>query len=134
MQIRPRISRAASRADVLKGETQTTGSTATAGDRAWRCAACGKEVAADRDRIPLEGSPTRSFVNPAGIEYVIAGFREAHGCAAQSERSPYWSWFAGFAWQIAACAGCAAHLGWRFTSASEAFYGLILDRLIAPSA
>jgi len=119
---------------VLKGETQTTGSPAVSADRAWRCAACGKEIAADRDRIPLEGAATRSFVNPAGIEYVIAGFKAAAGCAVQSESSPYLSWFAGFSWQIAGCAGCAAHLGWRFTSASEVFYGLILDRLIAPSA
>ena len=119
---------------MLKGETQTTGSRAVEADRAWRCAACGKDVASDRDRIPLEGAPARTFVNPAGIEYVIAGFRDSPGCAVQGKSSPYWSWFAGFTWQLAGCAGCAVHLGWRFSSASESFYGLILDRLIAPSA
>ena len=122
---------------MLKGErseTETGGARVASADPAWRGAACGKEIAADRDRIPLEGAATRAFVNPAGIEYVIAGFREAPGCAAQGETSPYWSWFAGFAWQVVACAGCGAHLGWNFTSASERFYGLILDRLIAPSA
>jgi hypothetical protein len=119
---------------VLKEETQTTGSRATAGEPAWRCAACGKEIAADRDRIPLEGASTRAFVNPAGIEFVIAGFRDAPGCATQGEITSYWSWFPGFAWQIASCAGCGAHLGWRFSSEDERFYGLILDRLIAPNA
>jgi len=37
-------------------------------------------------------------------------------------------------WQIADCGACGVHLGWSFTGASERFYGLILDRLIAPSA
>ena len=73
-------------------------------------------------------------MNPGGVEYVIAGFREAAGCAAEGERSDYWSWFAGFAWQAAVCRGCGAHLGWSFTGESDAFYGLILERLSAPSA
>ncbi len=119
---------------MLKGETETTRAPVASTDPAWRCAACGKEIAADRDRIPLEGAATRTFVNPIGIEYLIAGFREAPGCAGNGEISPYWSWFPGFAWQIVVCSGCGAHLGWTFASESERFYGLILERLIAPSA
>jgi len=103
-------------------------------ERVWRCAACGREIAFDRDRIPLEGAPSRAFVNPAGVEYVIAGFREASGCAGAGEPSSYWSWFDGFSWQVALCSGCGVHLGWSFTSEAERFYGLVLDRLSAPSA
>lgn len=101
-------------------------------ERLWRCAACGHGIA--RERIPLDGAPTRTFVNPAGIEYVIAGFRDAPGCALVGERSSYWGWFPGCLWQVAICAACGAHLGWNFTGESERFYGLILERLIAPSA
>jgi hypothetical protein len=103
-------------------------------EEVWRCAACGAEIARDRDRVPLEGSATRAFVNPQGIEYVIAGFREAAGCVSHGERSSYWSWFSGFSWQVSLCGACGAHLGWSFFSESDAFYGLVLDRLSAPSA
>jgi len=115
-------------------ETQGGGAVGAEIDRAWRCAACGAEIARDRDRLPLDGAPTRAFVNPEGIEYVIARFREAAGCIPFGERSAYWSWFPGFAWQIALCAACGGHLGWSFHSDREAFYGLVLDRLSAPSA
>jgi len=113
---------------------QSGGATAVRPQETWRCAACGHEIASDADRIPLEGQPTRAFVNPAGIEYVILGFREASGCIAAGGRSAYWSWFAGFSWQLALCGGCGAHLGWSFESDAERFYGLVVDRLSAPSA
>ncbi len=38
------------------------------------------------------------------------------------------TWFAEHAWEIALCALCRAHLGWRFSGASE-FYGLIREAL-----
>ena len=122
---------------MLRGErteSETGGAPVESADPAWRCAGCGAAVANDRDRIPLEGAATRAFVNPAGIEFVIAGFRDAPGCAAYGETSPHWSWFPGFVWRIAVCAACGAHLGWSFTSDKDRFYGLILERLIAPSA
>ena|SRR2546430_12751308 len=122
---------------MLHGEQsspESGGAAAVAEERAWRCAACGASIARDGDRIPLEGAAARAFVNPAGIEYLIAGFREAQGCAAAGERSSYWSWFAGYSWQVALCGACGVHLGWRFESDADRFYGLVLDRLSAPSA
>ncbi|HTO96629.1 MAG TPA: cereblon family protein [Myxococcales bacterium] len=110
---------------------QAGGATRTGFEQVWRCARCGAAVASDRDRVPLDGSPTRVFVNPEGVEYEIAGFKEAAGCAEISEPSVYWSWFPGCAWQISVCSGCSAHLGWRFSGGSS-FHGLILDRLTAP--
>ena len=74
---------------VLREEAQQAGGAAkTEADRVWRCAACAAEVARDRHRIPLDGAATRAFVNPDGIEYVIAGFSEAPGCAEVSN-SPF---------------------------------------------
>ena len=117
---------------MLREDAQQAGGAVTAEDGSvWRCAACGAEVARDRDRISLDGQETRAFVNPDGFEYVIAGFAQAAGCREVSGPSSYWSWFPGCAWQISICRSCRAHLGWRF-SGQAAFYGLSLDRLTAP--
>jgi len=79
---------------VLREDAQQAGGAGTAQeDPIWRCAACGEDVARDRDRISLDGAQTRAFVNPDGFEYVIAGFAHAPGCLDASEPSSYWSWF-----------------------------------------
>lgn len=110
---------------------QAGGAARTEADPVWRCAACGAEIARARDRIPLDGASTRTFVNPDGLEYVITGFANAPGCSEVTEPTPYWSWFPGCAWQVSLCRACSTHLGWRFSGAA-AFYGLIVDRLTAP--
>jgi hypothetical protein len=45
------------------------------------------------------------------------------------EPSEYYPWFPGYAWQIAVCRGCRAHLGWLFRAEGDVFFGLILNRL-----
>lgn len=48
------------------------------------------------------------------------------------------SWFPGYAWQIAACSQCNGHLGWKFTVAAgntanlvpKKFYGLAGGRIL----
>jgi hypothetical protein len=123
-------------AGVLRGEgkeaPEAGGAPVATQEPVWRCAACGHEVALDRDRVHLEGAGVRTFVNPEGIEFRITGFRDAPGCAASGRPSSYWSWFPGFAWQVALCSGCGRHLGWSFQSAEARFHGLILDRLAPP--
>ena len=110
---------------------QAGGAARTDADRFWLCASCGAEIARARDRIPLDGAMTRTFVNPEGTEFVIIGFANAPGCSEVSAPSAYWSWFPGCAWQASLCRACSAHLGWRFTGAAS-FHGLILNRLTAP--
>jgi hypothetical protein len=110
---------------------QAGGAVRTDPDPVWRCASCSAEIARARDRMPLDGALTRTFVNPDGIEYVIAGFASARGCVEVSDPSPYWSWFPGCAWQVSLCRSCSTHLGWRFSGAAS-FHGLILDRLTPP--
>jgi len=58
-------------------------------ERVCRCAACGHELALLRDRVDIEGAPTRRFVNPEGMEYEIAAFRDAPGCSRFGERVAY---------------------------------------------
>jgi hypothetical protein len=117
---------------MLREDAQQAGGAVAAEDGSvWRCAACGAEIARDRDHILLDGQETRAFVNPDGFEYVLTGFAQAAGCREVSAPSSYWSWFPGCAWQISLCRNCRAHLGWRF-SGKAAFYGLSMDRLTAP--
>jgi hypothetical protein len=99
-------------------------------EEAWiRCGACGHALAPARARIEVEGKHEHTFVNPAGFEYTIRCFGEAPGCAGAGEESTYWSWFRGFAWRMAACGGCGAHVGWSFRKEESAFWGLVVDRI-----
>jgi hypothetical protein len=44
---------------------------------------------------------------------------------ASSEASTLFTWFEGYAWQVASCAGCGTHLGWRFVSVCSASHALL---------
>ena len=74
---------------------------------------------------------------PHGLAFIIALFAEAPGCQAEGEATEYFSWFPGYAWQVAHCRGCRAHLGWTFLCIGPPgpgepaeLHGLIVDRLV----
>ncbi len=97
-----------------------------AGSEKWvRCGSCGHALARESDRVPLE---TTTFVNPAGVVFTLAAFREAPGCAVEGEPTSYWTWFPGHSWQFAFCGACGTHLGWAFSGASR-FFGLLVERV-----
>ncbi len=93
------------------------------------CAACRHPVTHQDERIQIQGGHEHRFANPHGVHFRIGCFREAGGCAAVGPATLEYTWFAGYAWRIALCAHCHAHLGWRFESPGEYFHGLISDRL-----
>ena len=93
------------------------------------CAACLQAVTSTRARIEMAGSHSHTFSNPHGIVFHIGCFAIAPGCDVASEPSTHYTWFAGYAWQVAACRGCGEHLGWLFRSGDSRFHGLIFDRL-----
>jgi hypothetical protein len=93
------------------------------------CAHCEARIAAADAKIDIDGRHRHTCVNPAGVVYRIACYREAPGAARQGEPSTYFSWFAGCAWQVLVCARCGVHLGWAFSGAAD-FAGLIADRVI----
>jgi hypothetical protein len=107
------------------GETRPHDETDLRAERVVRCNACGHVLARERDRLPLE---TSTFVNPAGVVFHIAAFREANGCAVAGDPTTYWTWFPGHAWRYALCGACRVHLGWQFSGAST-FFGLLVDRI-----
>jgi hypothetical protein len=93
------------------------------------CAACRHPVTHQDERIQVHGGHEHRFANPQGIHFHIGCFREAAGCLAVGAATPEFTWFAGYAWRIALCAHCRAHLGWRFEAPQDYFHGLIIDRL-----
>lgn len=98
-------------------------------ERVIVCASCGHRVTTADERVSIHGAHEHTAMNPHGLLYTIGCYREAGGCAGQGEVHHYWSWFEGYGWQIALCAGCGVHLGWRFVAPRDVFHGLIVDRL-----
>jgi hypothetical protein len=100
------------------------------GGRLLVCAVCRHGIAPASARTARSGRHAHTFANPHGFVFHIGCFATAPGCRAAGGPSADFTWFPGFAWQIAVCRGCGEHLGWLFRSTAEAFCGLILDRLV----
>jgi hypothetical protein len=96
------------------------------------CAYCLNAITTPESQRAINGSFTHVFANPHGYVYEIGCFSKAAGCRPYSTTSSDFSWFSGYNWQIAVCGQCASHLGWRFSSRTDTFYGLILEKLIFP--
>lgn len=99
--------------------------------RRLRCSACGHVVSDESQRTDVGGGHEHTLTNPHGFTYHIGCFRAAPGCRQIGQGTFEHTWFPGYAWEISLCAGCGAHLGWRFRGAPGGFYGLILARLVA---
>lgn len=108
---------------------KTQRETGTTPERAVVCASCRHPVTADGARIPVAGDHEHRFVNPHGFVFDVQCFRDAPGCEVVGPPTAEFSWFPGFDWSIAYCAGCATHLGWRFEGLGREFYALVKDRL-----
>lgn len=93
------------------------------------CAACRHPVTHQDERISVQGGHEHTFTNPHGVVYRIGCFREAAGCTAIGAATTEDTWFKGYAWSVAVCAHCRAHLGWCFQTEGEYFHGLIANRL-----
>ena len=94
------------------------------------CAQCLHPITAEAWRMAVAGSHRHVFANPGGLVFEIGCFSSAPGCAALGPPTPDFSWFSGTLWQVAVCAACGLHLGWRYEQATSGlFFGLILDRL-----
>jgi hypothetical protein len=94
-----------------------------------RCAACGHGITDPQARTERGGAHEHRCKNPLGIVFGIGCFARAPGCATRGDGTEEHTWFRGYAWQLAVCRGCARHLGWRFQTSGDDFFGLILSRL-----
>lgn len=106
----------------------------TAAARKVLCRECLHPVTREQDRTAVQGAHRHTFANPSGIVFTIGCFQAAGGCGAAGSPSEEFTWFKGFSWRVAVCAGCLSHLGWLFSAgAGTSFWGLILDHLIFPA-
>lgn len=98
------------------------------------CRQCHQAITRPAERIVMQGSHRHTFANPHGIVFEIGCFKSVTGCGYAGAASNDFSWFAGYSWRVCVCALCLTHLGWMFSRmGSDAFHGLILDRLIEPA-
>lgn len=96
------------------------------------CDTCRHELTTASARTTVDGAHRHVKVNPHGNVYHIACFSPVPGIAAIGSPSAQFSWFSGYRWQIALCAGCQVHVGWQF-SGDGGFGALIEGRFIEES-
>lgn len=94
------------------------------------CGACGNRITTDSACIVVNGSHDHVFRNPGGLVFHVGCFSDAGGCLVVGVFTEEYTWFPGYAWCYVLCAGCQAHLGWRYERGDDGFFGLILDRLV----
>lgn len=97
-------------------------------DVVYRCRHCGHEITRRAACIDVAGQHVHVCVNPYGFEFRIGCFASANGVRVTGTAIAEHTWFSGYAWQIAHCAGCHRHCGWFF-SGGLPFFGLILAHL-----
>lgn len=96
------------------------------------CAACGTRIARSSDTMPA--TEPQVYANPAGCVFALVLLTQAINLRHWGEPTLQHTWFSGYAWVVATCAGCNAHVGWQFVAcrpdlARAAFYGLLRDAL-----
>lgn len=99
-------------------------------ERLVHCRTCRMAVTSSANSILVNGRHHHTFPNPLGIVFEIGCFSAAGGCLHRGQSTGEYSWFPGYTWCFALCAGCRAHLGWHYTSPASNFYGLIMANLL----
>lgn len=100
-----------------------------------RCRKCEQELS-DTDALFLIDSDrlTRVFANPHGYLHEIVTVRSARGLTVVGPATTEFTWFAGYAWEIAMCDLCGSHIGWAFNAtcdqSPELFWGLRRNMVI----
>ena len=97
------------------------------------CRSCGHVITSDRAACAKDGRHEHTFRNPTGYSFHLLCFGEAPGCKFSGPPTDEATWFPGYAWNFALCAGCGTHLGWGYQG-KESFVGLIATRVVRPQA
>ena len=85
-----------------------------------RCRTCGAAIAREADVFSMSAEgPVGAYVNPHGYLHEVVTVRRAEGLFLVGRPTAEHTWFAGYAWTIAGCLGCSAHLGWLFEAESS---------------
>ena len=103
-------------------------------ERNIECRRCQIEVSRyDFIFAARDGRSVHVFPNPSGVMQEIVTLTTVRSVVAEGIPTSAFTWFSGYAWTVATCAGCKIHLGWRFdgvgSGPSRTFYGLLVARL-----
>lgn len=107
----------------------------------FNCKRCKTQIASYSDIFAMaKGNVNANYCNPAGY---IHETLTVHKTSEDAERlvdrpSTEFSWFPGYAWQIAVCKQCSSHIGWKFSALSKhlkpkSFFGLSCKSLVVAS-
>ncbi len=102
------------------------------------CRACGAEISDAEALFSMDGDRvTRVFSNPYGLLHEIVTVGRARGLRIEGPPTTDFSWFSGYAWEIAYCEACQSHLGWQFTAVEggaepELFFGFRRSEIVEP--
>lgn len=114
-------------------ETPRDESVTTEDDRWLCCRRCASAIAPVAAILP-EGETPLVFANPQGLVFELILLRSASGLQLIGDATQEFTWFQGYAWRVALCAGCGNHLGWRFEaiqgSVPPVFFGLLRRELV----
>lgn len=94
------------------------------------CSICSNHITHKSEKIKINQEANHTFVNPHGFVYNIECYKKAPGCMAIGKATNEFTWFKGYSWQIIICSKCHTHLGWKYESGGDGFYGLIKDLII----
>lgn len=96
------------------------------------CKRCNNKISMYNDIFSMsKGNLAGNYCNPAGyIHETICFYKVIESSTRMIDRpSTDFSWFPGYAWQIALCSKCSTHVGWKFIAVSKnlkprMFFGL----------
>jgi len=76
----------------------------------------------------------QAFLNPHGFIHEVVTVRRVENVTLTGAPTTDFTWYPGYAWQIAWCVKCAAHVGWSFAAVGEAeprgFWALRRDAIV----
>lgn len=104
----------------------------------FNCKRCKKQIACYSDIFAMaKGNVNANYCNPAGyIHETLTVYKTLDDAAKIIDRpSTDFSWFPGYAWQIAICKVCSSHIGWKFIALTKnlrpkTFFGLSCKSLV----
>jgi hypothetical protein len=110
----------------------------TGKDQRWLCCRnCGIWIAPVSAILP-EGEMPLVFANPHGMVFELLLLKRAQALRLIGSATEEFTWFQGYAWRVALCAGCGIHLGWCFEAVQGAspaqFFGLLRRELVERDA
>lgn len=102
------------------------------------CKRCKTRIASYSDIFAMaKGNVNANYCNPAGyIHETLTVNKTVEKSVSMVDRpSTDFSWFPGYAWQIAVCSKCSSHIGWKFVAVTKnlkpkAFFGLSCKSLV----